>query len=144
MTEGLPELANWIRNDKSRLIIRFIAIFGIVYPFVSLFNIQNTLIPEWLAELLSLSIIPGLYFFLLVFITSVAGVIGVLIGLRDENNPRLNSFTRSIENVIILFTTSIILLTSIIFTFILGVLGLVIFLIIDLRIERKIRQEINE
>jgi len=144
MFEGLPEFAKWIKGDRTRYIVRFIAVFGIIYPFIVAFNLRNSILPDWLLELLALSLIPGVYLFYFLCLPLVAGLIGLFFGLKGDKNPRKHKISRSFENMASLAVTIFTILTNMVFSYIFGVLGLVIFLILDLRIESKFQSQEGE
>ena len=141
MFDGLKDFLQFIKNDRTRIVIRMIAVILIAVQIVRLLGIQTVnFIPSWALDVLNLLVIPAVFFGSLILVIIVVGVVGYFSRLIRKKSIYSNQATRRLEYLLAIVIAVAIMFSNQILSYIFAITGLVLFLIFDLVEESRRKQ----
>ncbi|MBK9750747.1 MAG: hypothetical protein IPO91_28850 [Chloroflexi bacterium] len=133
MFDGLKDFLQFIKNDRTRIVIRMIAVILIAVQIVRLFGIPiNGFIPSWILDALNLLVIPAVFFGSLILVIVIVGVVGYFSRLMRKKSIYSNETTRRLEYFLAIVIAVAVMFSNQMLAYIFAVIGLVLFLIFDL------------
>ena len=133
MFDGLKDFLQFIKNDRTRIVIRMIAVILIAVQIVRLFGIPiSGFIPSWILDALNLLVIPAVFFGSLILVIMIVGVVGYFSRLMRKKSIYSNQTTRRLEYFLAIVIAVTVMFSNQMLAYVFAVIGLVLFLIFDL------------
>lgn len=141
MFDGLRDFLQFIKNDRTRIVIRMIAVILIAVQIVRLLGIQTgNFIPSWALDALNLLVIPAVFFGSLIIVIIVVGLVGYFSRLIRKKSIYSNQATRRLEYLLAIVIAVAVMFSNQTLSYIFAITGLVLFLIFDLVEESRRKQ----
>lgn len=132
MLNLLKEITLFLKNDKTRILIRFFCVLLIAWQIVKLASIEyKGFIPTDIFNLFDFLAIPSIYLFSLFIVRAITFLLNIFYNKSTDKTLYDNFFLKKIEYFLATLICVFVMFWSIPFSRLFSIFGLIFFIIVD-------------